>query len=59
MSDGNPEIGAHARKKSLFFNLFKAFVNRGQSHIGFFFLPKKPIFLHTFATNSELPSKKE
>ena len=69
--DGNSEIGAHGKEQSLLFDLLKEFdqiessqkldfwglyaVPNKQTKPGFFF-SKGPIFLHSCATCSELPS---
>ena len=44
------------KEKSLIFDLFHAFDYIGRSHKSDYFSPKRLIFLHLRATNSELPS---
>ena len=51
--DGNPDIG---KKKSLLFDLFKAFGQIESNDKSNVFYPKSSFFLHASSTCSEVPS---
>ena len=54
--DGSSEVGGHVRPISVIWFNEGNWLEKEQSKIGFFFSPKRSIFIHGSATCSELTS---